>query len=220
MKLYSLPLSPFAARVRLAIYRKGLEDKIEILRPPEGGTRGEAYLALNPIGQVPALALDSGLTLAESSVILEYLEDAFPEPSLRPADAEGLARMRLLLKLPDGYFMGAPRILLGMRQPEDRQPQLVAPAMENLHKALSYTEHYIGKGAWAVGDLPTLADCALVPVLNAVNLIAMVHDEPDLLAPHPKLHAYWTQARQEPINARVIAEQLAAVPPIPTGVAA
>ena len=98
MKLYSLPLSPFAARVRLSIYRKGLN--IEIVPPPEGGVKGDAYLALNPMGQVPTLVMDSGFTIPESATILEYLEDVFPSPSLLPSNAEDLARVRLFLRLP------------------------------------------------------------------------------------------------------------------------
>ena len=80
MKLYSVPISPFAARVRLSIYRKRLN--IEILPPPEGGLKGDAFLALNPMGQIPTLVLDSGVAIPESATILEYLEDVFPTPSL------------------------------------------------------------------------------------------------------------------------------------------
>lgn len=115
MKLYSVPLSPFAARVRLAIYRKGLD--IEIVPPPAEGLKSAAYLAINPLGQIPALALDLGTVLGESAVILEYLEDAFPTPSLRPDSIEDLARARLFLRIPDIQFLNAPRILLGMRRP-------------------------------------------------------------------------------------------------------
>lgn len=208
MKLYSLPLSPFSARIRLAIYRKGLD--VAIVPPPEG-TKSEAYLALNPMGQVPTLELDSGVALAESSVILEYLEDAHPTPALRPTDPELAARMRLLLKLPDSYFVGAPRILLGMRNPADRKAERVDPAMANLHDGLSYTERYIGAGPWAVGDAPTLADCALVPVLNMCRVVSMVYARPDLISRYPNLGAYWAAAQEDEINARVIEEQMAVV---------
>ena len=54
MKLYSVALSPFAARVRMAIYAKKL-DQIEILPPPGGGTKSPEYLAIHPMGKVPAL---------------------------------------------------------------------------------------------------------------------------------------------------------------------
>ena len=212
MKLYSVPLSPFAARVRLSIYRKGLEDRIEIVRPPEGGTRGDAFLAITPIGQVPTLQLDSGFAISESAAILEYLEDAFPEPSLRPADIAQLARARLFMRLPDLYFQNAPRTLLGMRDPASRKPEVVEEAFSHLNRALGYIDHYLDGGPWAVGGQASIADSALIPVLNAVTLVGMVYQQPDLLTKHPKIATYWEAAREEPVHARVIGEQLAAVP--------
>lgn len=136
MKLYSLPLSPFASRVRLALYRKGLHE-VEIVAPPDGGTKGDAFLAINPMGQVPTLEFDDGFALPESATILEYLEDAFPEPSLRPADKRDLARARLFLRLPDLYFQGAPRVILGMHRSGNHdqaafdlcRPSTVRPAL-------------------------------------------------------------------------------------------
>ncbi|MFO1037804.1 MAG: glutathione S-transferase family protein [Geminicoccaceae bacterium] len=214
MKLYSVPLSPFAARVRLAIYRKGLD--IEIVPPPAEGLKSAAYLAINPLGQIPALALDSGTVLGESAVILEYLEDAFPTPSLRPDSIEDLARARLFLRIPDIQFLNAPRILLGMRRPEDRNHELIGPAFENLQRGLDNIQHALDHdaGPWAIGGRVSIADCGLVPVLNAVSLIAMVYQRPDLFEDRPKLDRYWQTARADPINARVIEEQLAAVPKI------
>ena len=212
MKLFSAALSPFAARVRLSIYRKGLEDRIEIVGPPEGGLKGAAFLAINPMGQIPTLLLDSGFAIPESAAILEYLEDVFPTPSLRPADPEHLARARLFLRLPDIHFQNAPRILLGMRDPASRQPAVVEEAFGHLNRALSYIDHYLDGGAWAVGGQPSIADSALIPVLNAVTLVGMVYQQPDLLTKYPKIAAYWDAARPEPVHARVIGEQLAAVP--------
>ena len=87
MKLFQTYASPFPTRVRLLIYAKGLD--VELVEPPGFHASTEAkgdYLKVNPIGRVPALVLDDGRVLPESEVICEYLEDAYPEPSLRPAD--------------------------------------------------------------------------------------------------------------------------------------
>ena len=209
MKLYSVPLSPFAARVRLAIYRKGLNVEIA---PPDGGLKSEAFLALNPMGRIPTLVLDTGAAIPESAAILEYLEDVYPTPSLRPADPVQLARARLFLRIPDIYFQNAPRILVGMRNPADRKTDAVASAMEHLNQGLAYLDHFVEGGPWAVGDNASIADCAVVPVLNVVSFVAELYEQPDLITKFPKLAAYWSQARLDPINARVIAEQNAARP--------
>lgn len=212
MKLWSLPVSPFAARVRLSIYRKGLEDRIAIVRPPQATDSAE-FRAINPMGRVPTLLLDDGRALPESAILLEYLEDAFPEPSLRPHDAEQLARARLCMRLPDLYFQNAPRVLLGLRDPAARTPEVVEPALAQLELGLSYIDHYLDGGAWAVGDRPSFADSALIPVLNVVDVVARGYRRPDLLTRHPRLQSYWNAARLDPIHARVLDEQLAALPP-------
>ena len=108
MRLYQTYLSPFPTRVRLLIYAKGLD--VEMVRPSgfhgDGAEKG-SYFDVNPIGRVPTLELDDGWTLPESEVICEYLEDAYPEPSLRPTDPKLRARMRLLSRISDIYMVRA-----------------------------------------------------------------------------------------------------------------
>ena len=107
-----------------------------------------------------------------------------------------------------------PRVLLGMRKPEDRDPELVGAAMGNIERALDNIAHFVddGAGPWAIGGKVSIADCALVPVLNVVSVLAMVYQRDDLFAARPRLDAYWQAARTDPVNARVIGEQLAALP--------
>ena len=209
MKLYSVPLSPFAARVRLSIYRKGLNVDLVV---PEGGLKSDEYLALNPMGQIPLLVLDSGFAIPESATILEYLEDAFPTPSLRPTNAEDLARARLFSRLPDFHIRPSIFTLRGMRDPAKRDEAVVQTQLEAIDKGLSYLEHYLSGDVWAVGDQPSIADCALVPVLNIVSFLGANFGQPDLINKHRKLGAYWQAAQSDAINAKVIAEQLAALP--------
>src|ERR1700684_3447278 len=108
MKLYQFFASPFPTRVRLMLYAKGIP--FEIVTPPGFGDsklpKGD-YLKLNPLGRVPALVLDDGRALPESEVICEYLEDAYPEPSLRPADPWQRAQARLISRLCDIYLVTA-----------------------------------------------------------------------------------------------------------------
>ena len=83
MKLYQADLSPFASRVRIQLYAKQLD--VPFADPP-GGLSSDEYKKINPTGRVPALEVD-GTVIPESTVIFEYLEDRFPEPSLQPAEA-------------------------------------------------------------------------------------------------------------------------------------
>ena len=127
MKLYDLALSPFAARVRLQVYAKGLA--VERLEPP-GGLASDAYKKINPTGKVPALELEDGSVLPESSVIAEYLEDRFPEPSLRPADPATRARMRLLVHLCDLYVVPRGVMHRPVAESEEVHVMLIEPKGE------------------------------------------------------------------------------------------
>lgn len=207
MKLYSVPLSPNAARVRIAIYRKELD--VAIVPPPEQGLKDPAYLAINPLGQIPALEIAEGRVLTESLAIMEYLEDRFPAVPLLPADPEARALVRRLMIVPDLHVRPHAAPLFGMLAPDRRDPERIAQGFEAIHKGLGVIDRFLGGGAWASGDAASLADCVLVPMLNAVTLLGDRLRRRDEVADHPRLAAYRQAAREEPVHARVIAEQLA-----------
>ncbi|MFT4769709.1 MAG: maleylacetoacetate isomerase [Glaciecola sp.] len=96
MELYSYFRSSAAYRIRIALGIKGLEHKIVPVNLTTGQQRGEDYLKNNPQGLVPALTLESGETLAQSSAILEWLEEAHPDPSLYPQNLISKAQHRAL----------------------------------------------------------------------------------------------------------------------------
>ena len=96
MKLYSGPLSLFTAKVRIALDEKGIDyERVEVSWTAE--RRYEPHhpdvVALNPKRQVPVL-VDGETVVTDSTVILEYLEDAYPEPALLPAGPAARARCR------------------------------------------------------------------------------------------------------------------------------
>jgi glutathione S-transferase len=106
MKLYSGPLSLFTAKVRIALDEKGLPyEKIPVPFSRASGYQPKHpdVLAANPKGQVPVL-VDDGITLYDSTIILEYLEDRYPEPPLYPRDARARGRCRQLEAAADEVF--------------------------------------------------------------------------------------------------------------------
>lgn len=98
MKLYSGPLSLFTAKVRIALDEKQLAwERVEV-----GWSLAHRYephhpdvVAYNPKRQVPVL-VDGDVVVYDSTIVLEYLEDRYPEPALYPRDAIGRARCRQL----------------------------------------------------------------------------------------------------------------------------
>ena len=91
MKLIDAPRCPYCARARIALAEKGLEyERVEVDLSDRPGWVKE----LNPPdGRVPIL--DDGFVLPESEVVMEYLEERYPEPALLPSDPAARARARL-----------------------------------------------------------------------------------------------------------------------------
>ncbi|HWE44524.1 MAG TPA: glutathione S-transferase family protein [Caulobacteraceae bacterium] len=208
MQLYSANLSPYASRARLAIYAKGLP--VEIQYPP-GGMKSPEYLGLNPMGKVPCLHIGDGHTIPESSTILEYLEDAFPETPLRPKAPGEAARVRLIARVCEMYVMDPLHHLFDQMNPETRDVTRMNALLDELDKGLGHLEHYLSGDAYAAGGDFTLADCEIVPVLFYVKAMGPAFGRGDMIAKHPKLSAYMTSVANHSAVAKVNGELGAAL---------
>jgi glutathione S-transferase len=102
LELYHSINSVCAQKIRIALHEKGLQAKDQIMTL-RGDQFDPAYLKLNPGGVVPTLIHDDKVVI-ESSLILYYIDDAFPDPSLMPRDAWARYRVRLYNKLIDEYM--------------------------------------------------------------------------------------------------------------------
>jgi glutathione S-transferase len=206
MILYSETTSPYSAVVRVAAYAKGAP--IEIAAPP-GGLKSDEYRALSGTGTVPCLRLDDGSALPESTVILGYLDERFPDPPLLPAGAEAKARALLLVRLGvDGVIdplIGLFHDLsLGL-------PTAQATALERLTAGLGKVEHFLSADGFAAGPAFSQADCVLGPSLMGVAAFGGMLGAPDLLTRHPKLAAYNARVAAHPAVAKVLGELQAAL---------
>lgn len=208
MQLYSANLSPYASRARLAIYAKGLP--VDIQYPP-GGMKSSEYLAINPMGKVPCLHLDDGSSVPESTTILEYLEDAFPETPLRPKDPAEAARVRLIGRVTEMYVMEPLHHLFDQMNPETRDQKRTDALLDEMDKGLERLEHYLSGDAFAAGSELTLADCEIVPVLFYVKAMGPAFGRGDMIARHAKLSAYLKSASNHAAVAKVNGELGAAL---------
>ena len=101
--LYHSPYSTCSQKVRLALAEKGLEYTSREISFAREEQLTPEYLKLNPNGVVPTLVHD-GEPVTDSSCIMEYLDEVFPQPPLAPATALGRARLRAWLR----YFEEVP----------------------------------------------------------------------------------------------------------------
>ena len=99
--LYHLPLSPYCRKVRLVLAEKRLPFELRIERTWE---RREEYLLLNPAGTVPTLVEDNGLAIPDSTVICEYLDEAYPDNTLIGQTLGERVEVRRLVAWFDGKF--------------------------------------------------------------------------------------------------------------------
>jgi glutathione S-transferase len=194
MKLIGDALSPYAARVLIAAHYKQVDLPCE---PAAGGPRSAEHLARNPIGKVPVL-IDGSLVLPESDVIVGYLEDRFPTPTLFPGDAAQRANARLVTRLLDTY--SAPSF--GPFVQNDAPA--IAVAMQRIGDALRYIDHFRIDGAYASGDAFSIADCALIPFFHTFEGLQTrsqgLFTTYDLVLRHPRLEAWWQRAKASEIG--------------------
>ena len=188
MKLYSLPLSSYSARVRGAIYAKQLDIEIDL--PPEGWRQSEEFRQLNPARRVPVLLLDDGTALPESGVIVEYLEDAFPATPLRPANAKGLAHVRLITIVTELYVMQAAMPIFFLLDSKTVDDNAVAAGFDKLDAGLAHLESLLRPDAYADGARISTADLWLTPVRFTLDGLIGFAKRPDLLERYPAIAGY------------------------------
>lgn len=187
MKLYGVPLSPYFMRVWLMLHLKGRDQTIDYPGVPGNALGTPEHVALNPVGRIPFAELDDGTVLPESQVIADYLERLYPDPPMRPADPMLAAKVDMICRLLDLYILPELVFLTRMvgRGPSEEERDRIAAC----DTGLSYLEHFFASEDWAVGDQPSLADCALLPMLFFVGLIQKGAGI-DLLEGRPKLSVY------------------------------
>ena len=208
MKLYSGPLSLFSRKVEIALAEKGLSYEREMVAFSQ--TEGYApkhpeVIAANPKGQVPVL-VDGDLALFDSTVILEYLDEAYPEPPLMPRDAKARARCRLLELTADEILLKPLSRLMYRTEPASPDPvrrrQLdveAARAEQELAGLYRSVEQKLA-GPYLCGAF-SIADVAMVmSVMYSLRL-----GGPDLDAV-PDLRAWYERATARPSVAAVVAE--------------
>jgi maleylpyruvate isomerase len=174
-------------RVRIALGLKGIAVRPVFHHLRRGEQRDPAYLALNPQGLVPALELDDGTVLTQSLAIIEWLDDAYPEPKLLPADPVRRARVRAfaLVLAADTHPLQNLGVLARLRGMERPEAEVQAWAADANAAGLAACEALLegAPGPFCFGAAPTLADICLVPQLgNARRFGVDVTRFPRLLA--------------------------------------
>lgn len=175
MRLYHFPLSSASYRVRIALNLKGIDAEMISLRLRDGEQRDPAYAAVNPQCLVPTLVLDDGTALTQSQAIIEYLDEAYPEPLLLPRDARAHAWVRAIAQAIacDIHPLNNLRVLQYLECDLGQDPDAVKSWYAHWVRLgfdaleLQLADPVVA-GRFCCGDAPGLADVFLVPqVRNA-----------------------------------------------------
>jgi maleylpyruvate isomerase len=167
--LHNYYRSSTSYRVRIALEMKGLAYRYVAHHLRHGDHREPAYLAVNPQGLVPALVWKDGTLLLQSLAIMEFLDEAVPEPPLLPTDPLGRARVRMLAQMIacDIHPVNNLRILTSLRALYGAGDEDIAnwfrhwvnETFEPLEKILASSA---GTGTFCHGENPGMADICLV----------------------------------------------------------
>lgn len=157
-------------RVRIALGLKGLAADQVFHHLRRGEQRAPDYLAINPQGLLPALALDDGRVLTQSLAIVEYLDEIHPQPPLLPSDPFAKAEVRAVAQAIacDIHPVQNLKVLARLRELGLDEPAVQGWAAGVIEEGLDAVDKLLaGKsGRFAFSDAPSLADLVLVPQLG------------------------------------------------------
>ena len=202
MKMWSGKLSPFSAKVRIALAEKKLDCElldIPWTRKTLWGPKPPEFLAVSPHGRVPVL-VDGPVVVYDSTVICEYLEDRHPKPRLLPEDAAGRARCRQLEDEADTAMAqdvtALVQELFTKTDDATRDMARVATAMENLKRRWDALDRELA-GRQFLCDGFSLADIATFMVVGFATTLGAAPEER-----HGNLRAWVDRVRARPTVGR------------------
>lgn len=157
-------LSPYVRKVLVVLQLKGIDYRIDPIVPFMGDER---FSALSPIRRIPVL-IDDRVTLCDSTVICQYLEDRYPGPALYPADIADRAQARWLEEYADTRMGDVivwklynevainPHV---WGKPTD-QARVQKTLDEDLPQVMDYLESQLPAEGWIFGEL-SIADISI-----------------------------------------------------------
>ncbi|NCS65459.1 MAG: glutathione S-transferase [Hydrogenophilales bacterium CG03_land_8_20_14_0_80_62_28] len=155
MILYSGTSCPFSHRCRIVLHEKDMDFEIKDVDLREVP---EEIAVMNPYGQVPVL-VERDLTLYESNIIDEYIDERFPHPQLMPADPVMRARTRLFLfNIERDLFSHLPDVVNGASKVAEKARTVICDNLTQIAPIFA-------KQKYMLGDEYSMLDVAIAPLL-------------------------------------------------------
>ncbi|MFQ5699482.1 MAG: glutathione S-transferase family protein [Myxococcota bacterium] len=168
--VFDHPLSPYAQKVKIALREKGVDFEARLPDAIGSGTATGEFASASPRGEVPALVDADGTRVFDSSVILEYIEDRWPDPPLLPPAPADRARVRMLEDVMDTHFeaitWGLAEIRYFGRATGSLAAQMEQTAGKQLEGWFGWLRDQLADRDWFNGDRFGWGDLGVVPFLN------------------------------------------------------
>lgn len=186
MKLYISAASPYARKVRVMLIEKKVPHDVETVNLWEPND----LQGVNPLGKVPALQLDDGRVLINSSLIADFLDSRHPDPRFIPADPDLRVDVKRFEALADGMMEAAAASIYEARFHDEarRSRDWLERQRGKIDKGFAALESMLGSRRWCVGDAMSLADLTIACHIGFIML-----RRPDLFPQdqHPQLVRLW-----------------------------
>jgi len=181
-ELYGFWRTSATYRVRVALNLKGLTAHEQVIDLDANEQLGAGFLAINPLGAIPALIVKGQAPLTQSTAILEFLDETHPAPPLLPADPHGRARVRSIAAMlaGDTHPLITPRVRKYLQTKGGFDDAAIKGWMTHwFGTGLAAVEKRLASeaatGSFCHGDEVTIADICLgsITVMARINKLAL-----------------------------------------------
>jgi glutathione S-transferase len=168
MKLITSLTSPYGRKARVVLLEKKIPFQLQVENPwlPDSPVP-----SFNPLGKVPVLVLEDGVSVFDSRVIVEYLDHVSPVAHLIPTEPKSRMIVRGVEALADGVIDAAVAVYLEKKRvPEQQSSDWLILQEKTLFRGLETLSEALGEKPWYLGNSMTLADVACGCMLGYLEL--------------------------------------------------
>lgn len=165
--LYYAQRSPYARKVRILLAEKNLPCE---LKETDIANKSPEFLKISPIGKVPVLVDEDGTTLWDSTLIVEYLDETYPEPSFYPSDRIKRLQCRQWEELADTLGDNVVGLWYQKRKGDKADPSDQAKYQAAIDRLLPILEQQLSNSPYLLGTTWTAADVAALSALGYYTL--------------------------------------------------
>ncbi|KAK5953691.1 hypothetical protein OHC33_004960 [Knufia fluminis] len=167
--LLASPISPYVQKVKIALREKDIEFTTLVPEDFANNSTSGPLRSANPRVEVPAL-IDGDLQIFDSTIILEYLEDKWPEPALLPNNPAARARARMIEELCDTEYeavnWGLNEVRSFKRAEGNLALELEKQGKHHIETIYHWLTEKLGSHTWFNGETFGWADVAVLPFVN------------------------------------------------------